>query len=177
MKGLLTILHPPEALPAGHRLPECLSPSRPQSQHAPLSPLQALHPARPPPRPPSPTQIVMQMILNVVMKVMQCRPRVEGYLGIFLKRVWGGGRWGEGGGSVFTDKRARTQFWVSALSGMNPSRRGCFVHPRAARSWQEVTLPPPPQLPTVLPPAPIVQAGGAMATTRSLSRRPSSVCR
>lgn len=36
MKGLLTILHPPEALPAGHRLPECHSLSRPQSQHAPL---------------------------------------------------------------------------------------------------------------------------------------------
>lgn len=36
MKGLLTILHPPEALPAGHRLPECPSLSRPQSQHAPL---------------------------------------------------------------------------------------------------------------------------------------------
>lgn len=34
MKGLLTILHPPEALPAGHRLPECHSLSRPQSQHA-----------------------------------------------------------------------------------------------------------------------------------------------
>lgn len=36
MKGLLTILHPPEALPAGHRLPECHSLSRPQSQHASL---------------------------------------------------------------------------------------------------------------------------------------------
>ena len=34
MKGLLTILHPPEALPAGHCLPECHSLSRPQSQHA-----------------------------------------------------------------------------------------------------------------------------------------------
>ncbi|KAK5849673.1 hypothetical protein PBY51_013988 [Eleginops maclovinus] len=45
MKGLLTILHPPEALPAGHRLPECRSLSRPQSQHA-LLPFSA-HPCHP----------------------------------------------------------------------------------------------------------------------------------
>lgn len=71
MKGLLTILHPPEALPAGHRLPECLSPSRPQSQHALLS-LQGPHPTRPlKPGRRAPTQIVMQMIINVVMKVIE----------------------------------------------------------------------------------------------------------
>lgn len=46
MKGLLTMLHPPEALPAGHRLPECHSLSRPQSQHASLS--FSAHPANPP---------------------------------------------------------------------------------------------------------------------------------
>lgn len=46
MKGLLTMLHPPEALPAGHRLPECHSLSRPQSQHASL-PFSS-HPANPP---------------------------------------------------------------------------------------------------------------------------------
>lgn len=65
MKGLLTILHPPETLPAGHRLPECRSLSRPQSQHASLPfsarPCQLLSPAR----------IVMLMIINVVMKVTQ----------------------------------------------------------------------------------------------------------
>lgn len=94
MKGLLTILHPPEALPAGHRLPECHSLSRSQSQHASLPfstyPCQLL----------SPTQIVMLMIINAVMKVTQSEKVT---------------RWCVQGGVICTFYQQRPQFGWSGF--------------------------------------------------------------
>lgn len=99
MKGLLTMLHPPEALPAGHRLPECHSLSRPQSQHASL-PFSAR-----PSNPPEPTRIVILMIINVVMKVLR-RQSVT--------------RWCAEGGAMCAFHRQTPE-----LYGVGPDLRGC----------------------------------------------------